>query len=385
MTVDDRGRPQAVDDARTALEQGGFFRERSTDAYSLTVLTNTGCNLGCGYCFQNVGTVDETDYRPDRIPLVRLDSRVIAATLEFTAKMMRDAGASKLKVLLFGGEPLLSGEACIELLSRARAFGMTSAAMVSNGTLLTPEIAERLVNAGLNGTQITFDGDQATHDRIRITRTGGGTFDQILGNVAAVAASVDMRWQFRVNVSHRNSFSVPRLLDQLAERIEPAKAGVDIALIDDVGIGYDNRLEFDDTLARMHISWYQHALELGFSVRPPRAGFWCDFCSPKAGRRGTVVNADGTLYSCWETVGKPGLEVGDVWQGYLASEIIEPRWHSCDYATAAHGTPQQSRDFHDTIDAALLDELSARGALSGRERRPPERTSMPYDAGPTGP
>ncbi|MFC7584835.1 hypothetical protein ACFQYP_14670 [Nonomuraea antimicrobica] len=68
MTVDDRGRPQAVDDARTALEQGGFFRERSTDAYSLTVLTNTGCNLGCGYCFQNVGTVDETDYRPDRIP-----------------------------------------------------------------------------------------------------------------------------------------------------------------------------------------------------------------------------------------------------------------------------------------------------------------------------
>jgi uncharacterized protein len=111
------------------------------------------------------------------------------------------------------------------------------------------------------------------------------------------------------------------------------------------------------------VSWYRHALDLGFSVRPPKEKFWCDFCSLTAGRRGAVVNADGRLYSCWETAGKPDLDVGTVADGYYPDEVIAPRWHSCDYAAAPHGTPQARQTFHDTVDAALLDELSARGAL----------------------
>ncbi|MEV5889089.1 hypothetical protein [Nonomuraea fuscirosea] len=43
--------------------------------------------------------------------------------------------------------------------------------------------------------------------------------------------------------------------------------------------------------------------------------------------------------------------------------MIEPRWHSCDYAAAPHGTPEARQRFHDAVDAALLDERSVRGAL----------------------
>ncbi|WP_346113589.1 radical SAM protein [Nonomuraea maheshkhaliensis] len=363
VTTDDLGRRQVSDAVRTTMERGGFFRDRKADTYSLTVLTNTGCNLGCAYCFQNVGAADESNPRPDRIAPARLSPQVITDTLAFTDRMMRAAGFAKLKILLFGGEPLLSSAACVELLRRARPLGLTSAAMVSNGTLLTADLAGELVEAGLKGTQITFDGDQDVHDRIRTTRTGKGTFQQILTNVAAVAAAVDMSWLFRVNVSHRNSDSVPTLLDRLATHVPPAGAGVNIALIDDVGMGYDNRVRYGDDLAGRYVSWYRHALDLGFSVRPPKEAFWCDFCSLMAGRRGAVVNADGRLYSCWETAGKPDLDVGTVRSGYFADEVIEPRWHSCDYAAAPHGTQEARQRFHDTVDAALLDELSARGAL----------------------
>ncbi|MEV4179774.1 hypothetical protein [Nonomuraea sp. NPDC049709] len=51
---------------------------------------------------------------------------------------------------------------------------MSSAAVVSNGTLHTVDLAGELVEAGLKDTQITFDGDQAIHDRVRTTRTGKG-------------------------------------------------------------------------------------------------------------------------------------------------------------------------------------------------------------------
>lgn len=361
---DETGEWRLVDEAMTALESGGFFQSKPTDVYSVTVLTNTGCNLGCGYCFQNIEIADESNYAPDRIPLRALTEPVIGDILTFTEGMMRRAELSRLKLLLFGGEPLMSADACVELLARAQDIGMVSASMVSNGTLLTAALAKELANAGLRAIQITFDGDRDTHDRIRVTRNGRGTFDRILANVAEASAATELHWQFRINVSHRNSGGVRELLDRLAARTDTARAGVDIAMIDDIGIGYDNRLRHGEELAREYISWYVHALDLGFALRPPRAGFWCEFCSLKAGERGAVINADGTLYSCWETVGKPGLDVGDIWRGYLPAERLDPRWHHCDYLAAEHGDPRQTRRFHDTVDAAILDELAARGRLN---------------------
>ena len=364
VAIDERNTYRIMDEAKLALERGGFFHAKAPDTYSVTVLTDTGCNLGCSYCFQNVGDDQKPTFAPNRIPNLRLTERVIDGISTFVARRMQEAQLEKVKFLLFGGEPLLSSEACITLLERVQAIGMTSAAMVSNGTLLTPELAARLVQAGLRGIQITFDGDRTTHDEIRVTRNGRGTFDQIVANVAAVSDVVDMQWLFRINVSHHNLRTVTRLLDHLSREVDSTTAAVNIALVDDVGIGYENHLRFDDRLATELVSLYRHALEFGFSVRPPKAGFWCDFCSLEGGARGAVINADGTLYSCWETVGRRDLDVGDVWRGYRPPEDLTPRWHSCNYLSAEHGTPQQAQRFHDQVDAALLDELSARGKLN---------------------
>ena len=60
-----------------------------------------------------------------------------------------EAGLEKLSVLLFGGEPLLNPLGSRELLVRAADCGMTSAWMISNGTLMTPRVARQLSDAGL--------------------------------------------------------------------------------------------------------------------------------------------------------------------------------------------------------------------------------------------
>lgn len=357
--------PRLVPDAVQALDEAGFLATPVRDTYALTVLTSTGCNLGCGYCFQNVHQVAEGDFAPDRIPLIRLTEPVINDILAFTGEKMAQAGMAKLKILLFGGEPLLNIPGCLSLLRKAQAHGLVDAGMVTNGVLLTPALATELTSLGLRLVQITFDGDQATHDKIRVTRVGRGTFDQIVRNVAAVTdmTSPELRWQFRINVSHRNNFSVPDLLAHLADRINPERVTINIALINDVGIGYANELQYSDEFLQEHLSWWMRALELGFSVRTPQAEFFCDYCSVPAGEIGAVVNADGTLYSCWESVGKPQLEVGHVRRGYLASEEIAARWHACGYNSAPHGDLHQAQHFHDTVDAAILDALGARGML----------------------
>lgn len=40
---------------RGALLKRGLLTAATGRTYSLTVLTSTDCNLGCGYCFQNTG------------------------------------------------------------------------------------------------------------------------------------------------------------------------------------------------------------------------------------------------------------------------------------------------------------------------------------------
>jgi uncharacterized protein len=75
----------------------------------------------------------------------------------------------------------------------------------------------------------------------------------------------------------------------------------------------------------------------------------CAYCSERDGRTGAVVNADGTLYSCWESAGRPGYEVGTVANGYLSSYPAD-RWVSC----ARSGAGQR---FADAVDAGLLDLL----------------------------
>ncbi|MEU8076085.1 radical SAM protein [Catellatospora citrea] len=358
--------PQLVPEARQALAEADFFEPPVHDIYGLTVLTSTSCNLGCGYCFQNVHQAAEGDYAPDRIPLRRLTTEGIDSILAFTDRMMSRAGMSKLKILLFGGEPLLNIPACLNLLERAQNRGLVEAGIVTNGVLLTPELAARLTELKLRLVQITFDGDRNTHDRIRTTRNGRGTFDQILTNVSAAMAATteDLRWQLRINVSHRNDFSVPGLLAELAQRLDASRCTVSIAMINDVGIGYDNHLQYSDEFLSEHLGWWLHALELGFSVRTPQAEFHCDYCSVKAGGNGAVVNADGTLYSCWESVGKPNLEVGHVDTGYLPDEQqLDERWHACGYNSAPHGDPDEARRYHDKVDAAILDAMSARQLL----------------------
>ena len=349
--------------AEAHLRQAGLYTVRPATTYILTVLTSTDCNLGCGYCFQNTGQDLSGKNRPPRIAHARLTSPVITELLEFAVGRMAAAGLDKLHVLLFGGEPLLNPKGCTELLSRAAGYGLVSASMISNGTLLSPELAQRLAGLGLRSVQITFDGDRDLHDLTRVRRSGGGTFDAIIENMVAVSQVTSIGWGLRVNVSHRNYDRIDDLLDQLCARLDPARCAIHFAWVGDVGIGYANELRHTARLAGDFLRWRQQALTAGFKVGRPRAIMPCQTCSFSDGRLGAVVNADGTLASCWETAGKPGWEVGTVGHGYLPAGQTRDRWISCEDNFLYADDDGALAAFHDAADAGFLDYLDEMGRL----------------------
>jgi uncharacterized protein len=74
------------------------------------------------------------------------------------------------------------------------------------------------------------------------------------------------------------------------------------------------------------------------------------------------VNSDGKLYSCWQSAGKVGFEVGDVENGFDTLAETRDRWVSCGYEFRQQNR-ELSEGFHDEVDGRFLDYLHENGLL----------------------
>lgn len=331
--------------------------------YHMTVVITTRCNLTCSYCFQNTGAATSNPRGiPARIPAAVLDDDSSASILEFCRRQMADRGAERLDLMLFGGEPTLRLDQCLRILDGARPLGLANAAMISNGTRLGPDAAVALERAGLQSIQVTLDGDAPVHDSIRTTIGGAGTFFQILNNLERSASRTTLRWVLRVNLTGQSIRTADALVDRLAERLDPKRFDIAFSLIRDSDADFSDAPVPSPALARRVSDLYVQALETGFGVNVPILTK-CGACAEFGGATGSVVNADGTLYSCWESIGKQGYEVGTIGDGYAPDEAIRPRWVSCGYEAArANGTAGDDV-YRGAVDAAILDWLYAAGRL----------------------
>jgi uncharacterized protein len=160
------------------------FRE-DTSQLRITILTTLQCNFACEYCYQG----DRVDAgRPAPTMSIETSAQVVA----WIASQLDAVGPRRLVLTFFGGEPLLNTAAMFDLAERCwqatQARGVQQLVnIITNGLLLSPEIVDRMLPFGLNGVKVTLDGDRATHDRVRPTRGGHGTFDRIIANIRRVA------------------------------------------------------------------------------------------------------------------------------------------------------------------------------------------------------
>jgi uncharacterized protein len=90
--------------------------------------------------------------------------------------------------------------------------------------------------------QVTFDGGRDYHDRIRVRRSHGGTFDAIVRNIVLASEVTSIRWTLRVNVSHHNYSQIGALTERLAAALDTSRCTIYFARVGDVGVGYANDL-----------------------------------------------------------------------------------------------------------------------------------------------
>ncbi|MBL0385837.1 radical SAM protein [Tumebacillus sp. ITR2] len=181
---------------------------RRSDTLQLIFLTSEQCNFRCVYCYEKF---EKGNMQPE----------VREAVKKYVQKQARFLNS--LNIHWFGGEPLLALDT-IEDLSQEflRICGEQGiryhSAMTTNGYLLTPDVATRVLDLGVKTFQITLDSDAEQHDKHRHLAGGQPTFQKIWNNLLELK-KLDRQFlcRIRVNFDQANLPNIPNFIETLSE------------------------------------------------------------------------------------------------------------------------------------------------------------------------
>ena len=282
-------------DELAALELMGRASCAAPHGVGLTICPTLGCNFDCPYCFENHGSGKMT-------PEVQDD--VVAL-----AERMLDASVSKsLHVTWFGGEPLLAPDVIEALSKRFMALieergGEYHAGIITNGYLLTQEVADMLGEVKVTSAQITIDGLRDTHNATRYLRGGGPTFDRIVENL-------HNKLPFRVNIRHNVHEGNRAEVDELSAFIaELAKETGNSLIYYPAPVSGSEAA--DERGKQVGLLCDSNASDIGIRQEAGRfrmgRGHYC-------GANylwGVCIDDKGGLCKCWEAVDKPAISFGN--------------------------------------------------------------------------
>lgn len=177
---------------------GDHLRYSDTSHRRPVVVWNTTrrCNLHCVHCYASAGD----GQFPGEL-----------TTAEARA-MVEDLAAYGVPVLLFsGGEPLMRRDIW-QLMPLATSRGLR-AVLSTNGTLITPEVAQDMKRAGMAYVGVSLDGVGEAHDRFRGKK---GAFEEALAGLAN-ARRAGLRTGIRFTITRFNNTYVADMFRLLEE------------------------------------------------------------------------------------------------------------------------------------------------------------------------
>ncbi|MGQ9483716.1 MAG: 12,18-didecarboxysiroheme deacetylase [Desulfosoma sp.] len=158
------------------------------------------CNLKCVHCYAQA--LDRSF--PDEL------------TTAEGKLLLDDLAAFGCPVVLFsGGEPLMRPD-LVELAAYAVQKGMR-AVISTNGTLITPRMAQELKCIGLSYVGISLDGMESVNDRFRGVK---GAFHKALDGIAA-CREAGIKVGLRFTMNRRNAAEIPAIFDLLESQDIP--------------------------------------------------------------------------------------------------------------------------------------------------------------------
>jgi uncharacterized protein len=312
-------------------KQGQLF-DRESSRIDLTIGTTIVCNMGCPYCFEFE--------KPNKT--LKKDE-VLDQIITYLDEMIAQSPVKKWTVLAvtwYGGEPLINSQAITKLTPRLQDFcsrhGMSYASnIVTNGLLLNKETWQILKANNVTNVQITIDGPREVHEKKRPLKGKGSNrknYWQIIENLCWLPEGVNVN--IRMNMDRLVVAGIPELLKDLAKwGIWPQRfdsvtftpswlRSYEETKESDKESQYLSNEEFFDELQRFRKlkigifnEWAEkHGLQ-GAKLKwvMPELQVECGtWVSPYS----LVIDPEGYIHKCWETIHDNKGHIGHVSEGY---------------------------------------------------------------------
>ena len=183
------------------------------DTLQLTVIVTRNCNFACPYCPQEHVTKN-------------MNQKIWDNLLLFVKNTACKKRYSKLVISWFGGEPMLMYNQIVEFCARANNIAVETGlkiiyGMTTNGYLLSPEKAQKLFELNVLNYQITLDGTELFHDRLRVLQNGEGTWNTIWNNLNSFQkTSYKFDIGIRINCSPDMIEDAFQLINMISENLD---------------------------------------------------------------------------------------------------------------------------------------------------------------------
>lgn len=266
---------------------------------SSTVLLTWACNLACIYCFEGAG-----------VKIQSMNQNMADRYIKFMINQAESRSAKSMYINLFGGEPLININIGFYILEKLKSYCDKkdiefACGMITNGTLLTDGILDKLEALNCISIQVTLDGMKETHDNRRLYKDGSGSFDKVINGIRKLAKRNKIRTVIRINVDKANINDAYKLLKFLGKNQEKlTNCFIDFGIVRGSTAACSaysgncfSDIEIGDVLDDL---WNMASIE-GFFVNTRPAKRWT-YCGVYSDNQFTVT-PDCGIYKCWEHAG----------------------------------------------------------------------------------
>lgn len=271
---------------------------------SCTVLLTWACNLKCTYCYEGAGLTRTTSLTQEKAD----------SLIKFMKNQAEERNSKILAINLFGGEPLVKADTGFYILEELNQYCLKNnkqlvTSIITNGTLLTEEIINKLKKYNCQMIQITLDGVEEIHDERRMYKNGKGSFKSVLNGIK-LSLHNQLTPVIRINVDKINLEKTEEILKQLSHEGLSA-CHLDFGIVrssTNACSSYSGNCfveeELGDTLEYLWNTAIHHGFKM--NVIPMRKWTYCGLYNDSV----YTLAPNGDLYKCWEHVGEEEHKIG---------------------------------------------------------------------------
>lgn len=300
---------------RDTDEKKSFLRElndclRDNKHFTVHILPTTGCNFNCPYCYQSGIERD-----------LFINDEILERILKYIKGYLKGKDIEEATLVIHGGEPTVNWKPVTSLLPKIdkvfKDYGIKyRTQIVSNGYNLTSEKADLLAQYNWQRFQVTIDGPPESHNKRRILKNGGETFDRIVENIKYVLDNNKIeKVSLRINYDKGNVDKIPEFLEYVNKTFDKDRIILSLGFISKtVDDTEANRYvsEFGikkSEMTKYYLPLFRKAVELGFEMSD--LFMFTGMCTAKLDNA-MVISSNGDIFKCLSGVGRDEFIEGNV-------------------------------------------------------------------------